>query len=847
MSGKQDDDSNIVQMSEEADEKTCLVPAALEGEEESVPVQEEENTEEQNVSLSEPDSSEAPLNPEQDEIEDTVANLMEPEPRGDSVNSVGSEPQSDDVNPMGSESGGDDYDDGTSLDKATLEQGEDEAPESESKQNDDDSHVSFEPDGSFVLEDPELDQSKADKELIDKKDSSSKGDEITDDIHNSSAWDVVSMLSFPPDWNEVRSAIEDDTLPNDSKTHFILNLRYQTKLHQTLLHLAFTHEDKAPAQVIELIVELCGAKALEAVDDEGNTPLHYACETKAPIHILELFIRTTSKDALLKVNRKGETPIDIMYISNEDASDYISFLQMQCNDEMGSLVPRLPLKTIKSTLNWTQNQSANTQKELLKSNFLQTLINTVSCGPAYVGVIMADLYLQILVVWSLSSQNQRFLRGFEPMQTSAFILLSVLCFWDGIRLIFQIVSTPFRAFVTNLYSWLRLAQFILISSLLTNGLLLQSTQYLDYILVTGIAWIILLFVLSDLNYEVAVFLSATLKSIAALLPFAVVLSITIISFAHMYYMSSVTAGQCTGIETDWTCDLSKTTEATFQMILDTVNYNFADNSSNTMMENVPLSIAFAIIVWLLLLNILLAQIINVFSKVRDDGISEFWARRFIYITEHPLIAFSSSFISPVAASENEKYGANLASETADLNTASDVDPESGYSTKVPYNPMKLPARFDFNLLKQDTAEKYALDEEELKFCNWWTGLTSDLSAMDRASFLFGRVCGSEIVFPGKTTERALFSLSRNGDVGISSVIARIAVYFLIYPLSLLVQLILFGLGCATFGLLWPSYIREYLFSGPTNIAVEKETESEVMSEIKAFIEDLNEMNKKKIQ
>ena len=309
-------------------------------------------------------------------------------------------------------------------------------------------------------------------------------------------------------------------------------------------------------------------------------------------------------------------------------------------------------------------------------------------------------------------------------------------------------------------------------------------------------------------------------------------------------MSSVTAGQCIGNETEWTCDLSKTTEATFQMILDTVNYNFSDTASNAMMDNVPLSIAFAIIVWILLLNILLAQIINVFSKVRDDGIAEFWDRRFIYITEHPLIAFSSSFSSPLVTQEKEKYGGNLASETADVETASDVDPESGYSYSVPNNPIKLPERFDFNVLNKKTAEKYALDEEELKFCDWWTGMTSELSAKDRASFLFGRVSGSEILFPGKTTERVLFALSRDGDIGFSSVIARISLYFLIYPLSFLVQLILFGLGCGTFGLLWPSYMREFLFSGPTTIMVEKETKNEDMSEIKAFIENLNEMNKK---
>jgi hypothetical protein len=366
--------------------------------------------------------------------------------------------------------------------------------------------VTAEPEDSVASDDMSYDHTETEE----SKSELLAGSSIPD-IQNSSAWDVVSMLSFPPNWDVIRSMLEDDSLPKDSKTHFVLNLRYHTKLNQALLHLAFTHEEKAPSRVIEIIVETCGTEALDAIDDEGNTPLHYACEAKAPLYIIELCLNTAGKHALLKVNNKGETPLDIMYSSNEDALDYINFLQLQCNDEMGSMVPRLPFKTIASTLEWTQNQGGERQRDLLKSNFFQTLINTISSGPAYVGVIMADLYLQILVVWSLSSQSQQFLRGLEPMQNAAFILLSLLCFWDGIRLVFQIISTPFRAFVTNVYSWLRLVQFVLVASLLSNGTILQSTQYLDYIIVTGIAWLLLVFVIADLNYEVAVFLSAVLK------------------------------------------------------------------------------------------------------------------------------------------------------------------------------------------------------------------------------------------------------------------------------------------------------------------------------------------------
>jgi len=707
--------------------------------------------------------------------------------------------------------------------------------------------VTAEPeDGSVASDDMSYDHT----EIEDSKSELLAGDS-TPDIQNSSAWDVVSMLSFPPNWDVIRSMLEDDSLPKDSKTHFVLNLRYHTKLNQALLHLAFTHEEKAPSRVIEMIIETCGTEALDAVDDEGNTPLHYACEAKAPLYIIELCLNTAGKHALLKVNNKGESPLDMMYSSNEDALDYINFLQLQCNDEMGSMVPRLPFKTIASTLEWTQNQGVDRQRDLLKSNFLQTLINTISSGPAYVGVIMADLYLQILVVWSLSSQNQLFLRGLEPMQNAAFILLSLLCFWDGIRLVFQIISTPFRAFITSIYSWLRLVQFVLVASLLSNGTILQSTQYLDYIIVTGIAWLLLVFVIADLNYEVAVFLSAVLKSIAALLPFVLVLSITLVSFAHMYYMSNVTTGQCIGVSpgADWSCDLTKTTEATFGMIFETVNYNFSNMSDNSMKQNIPLSIAFAIIVWILLLNILLAQIINTFSKVREDGISEFWARRFIYITEHPLIAFSSTFTSPtiVYYKKGVDADANLGSETAEL---TEVDPENGRNISISPNKITLPPRFDFNLLNKKTSDTFVLDGDELNFSNWWTGLTSELSGKDRVSFLFKRASGSEMIFPGKITERAVFGLPRNGNVGLSSVLARLFTYLLIYPLSLVVQLILFGLGCGTFGLLWPTYMREFLVYGPTNelkkeIAELKEhtCRDDSITEVKALLMDVIERKK----
>lgn len=317
-------------------------------------------------------------------------------------------------------------------------------------------------------------------------------------------------------------------------------------------------------------------------------------------------------------------------------------------------------------------------------------------------------------------------------------------------------------------------------------------------------------------------------------------------------MSNVTTGQCIGVDpgADWSCDLTKTTEATFGMIFETVNYNFSNMSGNSMKQNIPLSIAFAIIVWILLLNILLAQIINTFSKVREDGISEFWARRFIYITEHPLIAFSSTFTAPTITyykkGADADTDANLGSETAEL---TEVDPENGRHVSVSPNKVTLPPRFDFNLLNKNTSDTFVLDGDELNFSNWWAGLTSELSGKDRVSFLFNRASGSEMIFPGRITERAVFGLSRNGNVGLSSVLARLFTYLLIYPLSLVVQLILFGLGCGTFGLLWPTYMREFLVYGPTNelkkeIAELKENRNDSITEVKALLMDVIERNKK---
>ena len=148
----------------------------------------------------------------------------------------------------------------------------------------------------------------------------------------------------------------------------------------------------------------------------------------------------------------------------------------------------------------------------------------------------------------------------------------------------------------------------------------------------------------------------------------------------------------------------------------------------------------------------------------------------------------------------------------------------------------LPERFDFTttLVKSTFFTLYHdFPDEERQFLAWWTGISpAPISFRRRCKYFFQRLVLGEILIPGKVFEKVLRGTFEKQLL--AQIIARFMTY-LIFAVVPIVLLGLFLLGLVTLGLLWPRWLREFLFYGSIEMG---KTAKEDLEEVKATMKDL---------
>merc|ERR1712038_1092361 len=144
----------------------------------------------------------------------------------------------------------------------------------------------------------------------------------------------------------------------------------------------------------------------------------------------------------------------------------------------------------------------------------------------------------------------------------------------------------------------------------------------------------LLIVFGNLSYPIAVFIIASIRIFWILIPFLVSTFVIVLSFAHMFYMWSISSLDTCLVQNnnetqdmasvDWTCNLSSSYAQTFSILI-TSNWSFLDDEAEGFQTTI--SYAFAFIVGILLLNILIAIISDSFSEIERVGEVEYWKYR----------------------------------------------------------------------------------------------------------------------------------------------------------------------------------------------------------------------------
>lgn len=289
-------------------------------------------------------------------------------------------------------------------------------------------------------------------------------------------------------------------------------------------------------------------------------------------------------------------------------------------------------------------------------------------------------------------------------------------------------------------------------------------------------------------------------------------------------------------ELNWTCNLSSSYAQTFSILI-TSNWSFLDEEAEGFQTSI--SYAFAFIVGILLLNVLIAVINNAFSTIERSGDLEYWRYRLSFENETQfLYSIGVTFIRPlkrvmcdgfsllfkyksvnVTEHDTKKNKENKLPQRPRLGAENRVNSMRDYfftesSFEDPMYQTVTRIRFDNFSLDQFNV---LLESDQKQFFEWWYNCNENSeipSFKCRLLYYFTRASWDEIIFPGQSFENIIMGIKfREDGSGMRFIFARIFSYML-FILNIIILIMLFIVGMLTFGICWPMRMKERLFFGP---------------------------------
>jgi hypothetical protein len=275
------------------------------------------------------------------------------------------------------------------------------------------------------------------------------------------------------------------------------------------------------------------------------------------------------------------------------------------------------------------------------------------------------------------------------------------------------------------------------------------------------------------------------------------ISLVVIAFSQMFFVagSSMCDSAATG-GLEWQCDAKSSLFQSFGMMLST-EYDFMTwegGNDYTMMEFI--SFSFAIIVGILLLNILIAVVNNVFTQVSDDSEAAFWMTRLDVVVE------LNSIRNKIKSLFSWMSIPMVKRELKHMNSSSKM------------NVIRI--RKDFNRYDDKWMKmKCSKDDSEI-FFHWWyySWKKERPSLLMRLRYFYCHATVNDILFPGQVFINILFGKKYNEETrGIQRVLGLI-LSLIHFALGIIISTVIFFAGLSTWGLLWPRTMLEALFYGP---------------------------------
>lgn len=259
-------------------------------------------------------------------------------------------------------------------------------------------------------------------------------------------------------------------------------------------------------------------------------------------------------------------------------------------------------------------------------------LNETFVGRPYLFLTMVDFYVQALLVAIFSSGSLFGVDSDAGLETWQAAVLAVCFIWLALRELFRIAKTDYADYATDRWSWLHVAQLVMValsSVVLYSGNPETNLERFLIIFTVGLLWLMVLGVLRYYFYGIAVFLFTMEQIVLELASFLTVSAFIISGFVHMNHAANTTSSYCSDDNEESFCKLGPLYADLYAMFFGVVEVEKIENRPIA----TTLSYAFGFLIGLLFLNVLIAKISNVFLRVEARGKNVFWVNRSVLLKE----------------------------------------------------------------------------------------------------------------------------------------------------------------------------------------------------------------------
>ena len=263
------------------------------------------------------------------------------------------------------------------------------------------------------------------------------------------------------------------------------------------------------------------------------------------------------------------------------------------------------------------------------------------------------------------------------------------------------------------------------------------------------------------------------------------LFLRLVTRPQIFFIASA-GDRCNDQGTEWECNISSSYFQSFAMLL-TTNFEFLDWKPVNWQQT-AVSFCFAIVVGILLLNILIAKISNVFTEVTDESQTAFWTNRL-------------EFVAEVNAIMRNPIMRKLIPEGI-------VHPEEKGS------------RRPLGAYEEEWVMKCHDENMTKDFFMWWyyawkkDNKRPPLRTRLKYFYKYGSM--EDIMLPGQVFQNILFGRKYNEELKGANLLIATSLSYLHYLAGFIYAVVVFVLGLVSFGFFWPKEMNEVLFFGPVN-------------------------------